>query len=117
MSTPSATPATENSELRLRGIPILTHEVALSFLERDIFDSVPPRVRASNKFVRAMKLLHDSLIPVMTKIDEMNEECRTEHNNKVLERLQRIKDYKELTLLRMVQGAPICLGESTPAGA
>jgi hypothetical protein len=116
MSTPSAT-VTENPELRFRGIPMLTHEVALSFLERDVFDSVPPSVRASKKFVKAMKLLHDSLLPVMTKIDEMNEECRKEHNRLVMERLDRIKSKNDLALLMMVAGAPIKLGAETPAGA
>ena len=117
MSTPSATPATQTDELRLRGLPILTHTVALSFLERGIFDAVPPRTRASKKFVDAMKVLNGALLPVLTKIDEMNEECRKEHNRLVMERLKRIKAKNDLTLLMMVAGAPIELGAETPAGA
>ena len=117
MSTPSATPATQNDELRLRGLPFLTHTVALSFLERGIFDAVPPRTRASKKFVDAMKVLNGALLPVLTKIDEMNEQHRLEHNRLVMERLERIKSKNDLALLMMVAGAPIKLGAETPAGA
>jgi hypothetical protein len=106
--TPSATPATDTAEMR--GVPFMTHAAALWILRNNLEMSLAPRSRNSRKFQKALQLLQDSLLPVMTKIDEMNEKERLEHN-------ARIRERNERSLTLMVAGHPIRLGAERPAGA
>ena len=80
MSTPSATPATNE----LMGVPFMTHTAALWILRSNLEQSVSPSVRSSRKFVKSLELLWDSLEPVMRKVDDMNEKIRLEHNARIL---------------------------------
>ena len=80
MSTPSATPATNE----LIGVPFMTHYAALWILRSNLENSVSPSVRSSPKFVKSLELLWDSLAPVMRKVDDMNEKNRLEHNMRIL---------------------------------
>jgi hypothetical protein len=95
--TPSATPATDTA---LRGVPFMTHAAALWILRNNLEMSLAPRSRNSRKFQKALQLLQDSLLPVMTTIDEMNEKARLEHNARILNQpgadLHHLADYVKL---------------------
>ena len=96
MSTPSATPATNE----LMGVPFMTHTAALWILRSNLEWSVSPSVRRSPKFVKSLQLMWDSLEPVMRKVDEMNEKARLEHNARILAQpgadLHHLADYVKL---------------------